>query len=395
MSEFPRPRLPPTPSEQRTVFVFALILAALFVAEIVSHYSPTKLSIVLVFAWWVPLLVLHELAHAVTARALGWRVSEIVIGFGRELYRFRVGSTLVRIRVLLLEGYVVPQPDRVAGARIKSALIYLAGPLSEVLLVLGIWAVLGERLFAHEQSYGLIAVQSLALAASMGAAFNLIPFKSGQGLSDGLGAWLSLFASDGSFQVRLAAHEIARARRALYLEDWQQAQQLLDEALTQYPRDPQLLGLRAIAIAGLGDADKAIAELEALGHPNDQPELLRHELLLDAAWVVLIGGERNLLYEAQQACERALQVWPTSLRAHLTLGRVLLERAQAAAAEQHLLMAYRSAADQPEEPQLLALLAIAAREQNNRDFMQRFLSALDLDKLGPELRRRIQGESQP
>jgi tetratricopeptide (TPR) repeat protein len=376
------------------VFVFALILAALFTAEIASHYNPAKLSILLVFAWWVPLLVLHEASHAAMARALGWRVSEIVIGFGRELYRFQLGGTLVRIRVLLLEGYVVPQPDRVDGARIKSALIYLAGPLSEVFLVFGLWAWLGDRLFEQSQQYSMIAVQSLALAAAMGAAFNLIPFKSGQGLSDGLGAWLSLFASEGSFQVRLAASEIGRARRALYLEQWQSALEVLDQALVQYPKDAQLLGLRAVAIAGLGDCEKAIAELEALGHPSDQPELLRHELLLDAAWVVMVASERTMFYEAQQACERALELWPTSLRAHLTLGRVLLERGQPAAAEQHLLMAYRSAADQPEEPQLLALLAIAAREQNNTDFMHRFLSALDLDKLGPELRRRARGESQ-
>jgi tetratricopeptide (TPR) repeat protein len=393
VSDIPRPRLPPTRSEQRTVFVFALVLAALFVAELASHYNPAKLSIVLVFVWWIPLLVLHELAHASVARWLGWRVTEIVIGFGRELFRFSVGDTLVRVRVLLLEGYVVPQPDKVEGARIKSALIYLAGPLSEVLLVFGLWLVLRDRLFTRSNEYGMVAVQSLALAATLGALFNLVPFKSGQGVSDGLGAWLSLFSSDESFRVRLCAHSVAHARRALYLEQWATARETLDAALVQYPGDTQLLGLRAVALAGEGDPEAAIAALEALGHPNDQAETLRHELLLDAAWVVLVSADRGLLYEAQQACERALALWSNSLRAHMLLGRVLLERGQPKAAEQHLLHAYRSAADQPEEPQLLALLAIVARELNNADYTNRFLSALDPEKLGPQLRRRALGES--
>jgi tetratricopeptide (TPR) repeat protein len=388
----PSPRLPPTRAEQRFIYVFALVLGALFTAELASHYNPAKLSILLVFVFWVPLLALHEAAHALVARWLGWRVVEVVIGFGRELFRFNVGGTLVRVRVLLLEGYVIPHPTSVAQARIKSALIYLAGPVSELLVIGVLWLVHKQALFEHSPGYSMLAQQSLALAAALGAGFNLLPFKSGMGVSDGLGAWLSLFASDEGFALRLSAHSIEKARRAIYLEDWAAAVALLDEALERSPGDPQLIGLRAVAIAGAGQPELGIAQLESLGHPNDKHPSLRHELLLDAAWVVLSGGERTLLLEAQQACERALMHWPNSLRAHLTLGRVLLERGQPEAAQEHLLTAYRAAADQPEEPQLLALLAIAAREQHNLDYTQRFLSALDVSKLGPDLKRRVQGE---
>ena len=96
LADDPSPRLPTTAGEKRALSVFAGLLLALFFAEIVSDFNRVKLSIVFALLAWVPLLVLHECGHALAARAVGWRVSEIVIGFGREWARFRVGQTRVR-----------------------------------------------------------------------------------------------------------------------------------------------------------------------------------------------------------------------------------------------------------------------------------------------------------
>ena len=157
------------------VVVVSLILGALFLAEMLSNYTPAKASMVLVVLFWVPLLVLHELAHALAARWVGWSVQEMVIGFGKELWRFRIGQTLVRIKLLPLEGYVLPNPTTIRDARLKQAFIYLAGPGIELLLVGVLWALEGDQLLTHTADYGVIAVQSLALAALLGAGFNLLP----------------------------------------------------------------------------------------------------------------------------------------------------------------------------------------------------------------------------
>jgi hypothetical protein len=369
--------------------ISGLVLGALFAAELASHYEPRKLSAVLVVLFWVPLLVLHEAAHALAARSVGWTVREIVIGFGRELFRFRLGPTRVRVRMLPLEGYVVPEPNDISHARLKSAFIYLAGPLSELLLVLGLWLWQGDVLLADSEEYAHVALKSLALAALLGAGFNLLPYRSGQGVSDGLGVFSSLLSNDRDYALRLSEHAVSQVRHALYREDWQQAQELIDEALQRHSGDERLLGLRAVALAGQGAQAEAITLLESLGHPDEKPAALRHELLLDAAWMVLVSRDTSLLADAQRACERALTSWSDSLRAHLMLGNVLLERGHLEPAQRHLAEAYGSAADQPEEQLLLALLTITARARHDWEHERRYLSALDPSQLGPQLRSRV------
>jgi len=386
--EDPSPRLPMNRNERRAVATIALILVSLFTAELLSHYTPVKASMLFVLLFWGPLLVLHEAAHALVARWLGWGVQEVVIGFGKELYRFRIGSTLVRIRMVPIEGYILPNPKSLERARLKSALIYLAGPGSELLLTLLLWVMLGDKLTARTDDYSLIAVQSLALASLMGAGFNLLPYASGSGVSDGLGAIVSLLAGDDVFKHRLSMHHVKAARRWLYLELWDRALAEIDAGLEQHPGDEQLVGLRAVAIAGQGEPERAIELLESLGHPNDKPMALRHELLLDAAWVVLVSNDHSLIHDAQQACERALLDAEDSVRANLMLGRTLLERGQYEPAFDALMHGYRQTVEAEEEPQFLAYLGISARGMQRSDYAERFLSALDPAAIGPTLRQR-------
>jgi len=42
------------------------------------------------------------------AALLGWYVGRVVIGVGRRLAKFRVGTAVVEIRLLPLEGFVQP-----------------------------------------------------------------------------------------------------------------------------------------------------------------------------------------------------------------------------------------------------------------------------------------------
>jgi tetratricopeptide (TPR) repeat protein len=376
-----------TRTEQRGLTFAAVALCGLFLAELLSNYTPVKASMLLVLLFWIPLLVLHEAAHALAARWVGWQVQEVVIGFGKELTRFRIGNTLVRIRLVPIEGYILPTPISHDRARLKSAFIYLAGPGSELLLVALLWMVLGEELTTPSAAYSIIAAQSLALGALMGAGFNLLPYATGNGVSDGLGAILSLFASEELFRHRLSMQHVRAARQALYLEQYDRAEHEINRGLETYPGDELLRGLAAVVAAGRGEHKQAIAQLEELGHPNDKPAAIRHELLLDAAWVVLLNRDQTLLRDAEQACERALIDAADSVRANLMLGRVLLERDQPEAAFKALMHAYRQTVEAEDEPQLLAYLSIAARRIERLDYADRFLSVLDPQALGVQLRR--------
>src|SRR5262249_27259188 len=118
---------PLTPGERGAALFFLAIVLGLFVAKIVHDYQPVKLTALLILLVWVPLLAIHEAGHAVMAGLLGWYVGRVVIGVGRLVAKFRVGTAVVEIRLLPLEGFVQPVPRNLRAPRLKSALIYFAG----------------------------------------------------------------------------------------------------------------------------------------------------------------------------------------------------------------------------------------------------------------------------
>ena len=88
------------------------------------------------------LIVLHELAHLLAARALGVRVEEFTLGYGPSLFRARFGGTLFSLRLLIpLGGFVklAGMDDRASfgafGAQSpwRRAAIVLAGPAVNLL----------------------------------------------------------------------------------------------------------------------------------------------------------------------------------------------------------------------------------------------------------------------
>ncbi|MEN9579920.1 MAG: hypothetical protein RJA70_2929 [Pseudomonadota bacterium] len=391
----PAPRLPTTPGERRIVGVVGGVLASLLLAEVLRGFDPVRLSVLFVLLAWVPLLVLHELGHALAARSVGWRVSEIVIGFGREVTRFRVGETRVRIHAAPLEGYVVPSPKDTKHARYKSAWIYAAGPGIELVFVGLCWLLLGEKLVTTTESLWILAVQGSCVAALLGAGFNLLPYIAAGQMSDGLGILASLAAPDLSLQGHLAAPFVCEARRALHREQLEVAEQWVTTGLEKYPDDPQLLSLSAVCTAFRGRTDVAFELLESLGHPDDRAAGVRVELLLDAAWLVLLCEEKALLGDAQQACERALHLSPEHVRANLMHGRVLLQKGRPDEAYRSLMSGYKSAKDQDDEGQLVAYLVLACARGANRAYAARFVDELQRVPPGPALRALVQRENFP
>src|SRR5947208_16116690 len=107
-SMFPPPQNtgPLSPRDRLVYGVFLAVLLGLFAGEVCYNYEPAKLSALLVVLFWIPLLALHEAGHAVVAALLGWYVGQVVIGMGRLLGTFRVGSAVVEVRLFPVEGFV-------------------------------------------------------------------------------------------------------------------------------------------------------------------------------------------------------------------------------------------------------------------------------------------------
>jgi len=392
----PAPRLPVSPGERWIVVSLALGLTALLVADLAQGFSHNKLSVVFVLVFWGPLLVLHELGHALAARLLGWKVTEIVIGFGRELRRFRVGETRVRLRAVPIEGYVLLSPRSTRRARAKQALIYFAGPLTE-LLVLGLLGLLLD--FAPprpDDSVGRIALQSLAFTAALGAFCTLFPYRSLGNPSDGLGVLLSWFSSEQSFRERLSWPFVLEARRSLLREQLAAAEHAIQAGLEQHPDDPRLLGLLAVSQAAAGRGEQAYATLEALGSPDERPSAARADLLADAAWAVLFARDTHLLPDAGRAAESAHELCPQEPHYQILLGRIHLERSRPQEAYACLMSAYKRTRDVDQEAQCVAYLALACQALRGTisaariaGYAARFEVAVGSHDVPPGLRQRV------
>lgn len=392
----PAPRLPVGPGERIVVGLVAVGFIALVAADLARGFSHNKLSVLFVLAFWGPLLVLHELGHALMARLLGWHVTEIVIGFGRELLRFRVGGTRVRVRALPVEGYVVPSPNSTAHARVKQAAIYFGGPLSELLLLLWVGAYLGWESPEATDSVGRIALYSLAVTAGLGVVMTLVPYRSGGNPSDGLGILASFFAPEESFRQRLSWPFRSEGQRLLLREQVELARQAVEAGLAQYPDEPRLRGLLGVCEAAAGRAEEGFKALEELGGPDGHPPPVRADLLSDAAWAVLFSGDATLLPDAQRAIQRALEEYPDEPHYLVLLGRLHLERDRPEEAYQALMTAYKRTRDADQEAQCVAYLALACAAhravpgaERVLGYAPRFARATRSLDVPPRLRQRV------
>jgi hypothetical protein len=207
-------RGPESRGERWTFALFLVAVLALFTADILTNYAPSKLGGIFVLLFWFPLLATHEFGHALAARLLGWHVGCVVLGFGRTWKCFSLGTVRIEIRSCPITGFVNCVPAHLRQPRLRNALIYFAGPGTDLLVAAAVALLLGfETLLAPTRDVGILALQALALAGAAQGILNLIPCSTSTGGSeipnDGLGILLSPWRPDSYF-----AQQIEDVRKA-------------------------------------------------------------------------------------------------------------------------------------------------------------------------------------
>ncbi|MBU0550313.1 site-2 protease family protein [Myxococcota bacterium] len=254
--------------ERVFLWIFSIVVFGSFLGALIQDISPAKLSPLFFLLAYPPLVALHELGHALAARLLGWGVREVVIGAGPRWRAFEVAGVPVEIKRVPLSGYVRLRPPGQLTrdpSRISHALIYLAGPLSEAMVILLLALLLGERLWTPSGHVGIICAQAVSAAAAFGVITNLLPLRMADGaLSDGLGALTALSFTEGDYAEWRMSQELEGAARLL-------AQGAAREALVIFEvlseRAPSALAAHlgeADALVALGRRPEAILRLAAL-----------------------------------------------------------------------------------------------------------------------------------
>lgn len=269
-------REPPSRGDRAFLVVFCLVVGGLFAAEILREPTPMRLAAVFFFVFYGLLTVIHEAGHALMARLVGWRVLRVQLGFGPKLGKPRVGGVEVDLRAFPIVGLVEVAPDRVEGARWKNALIYAAGPGVELAVAAAAASVVGwDAVLSPSAEWAVVIVQSLCLAAVVGAGFNLLPFtlSSGQ-VTDGMGILRSPFVPRSVFEAMMIGPEVRAAVAGLDVDPGGALDAL--EALRR--RHPQVMLLQAAiaeALDRLGRREEALLRLRRFVEetdPDDRPQ---------------------------------------------------------------------------------------------------------------------------
>lgn len=386
--QIPAGRRPLSRAEAQISAVVGFAFTIMILVAVFDEFSASRASVLFIVLFWVPMLVLHEAGHALAAKLLDWQVREIVIGFGRELWRCKIGETRVVIKLAPVEGYVLPAPRSAQNIRLKSMLIYAAGPGVELLVLAVLVLVLGaDYVFGDAGSLSQVAVQSLAIAILLGAGFNLLPFSTGGGVSDGLGIISSPFMSDEGIQMRLLSVDLRDVSRLLAAGDTAASLTSLQRMLEQFPDNPALKDLYAKALAADQQFEKARGYVrQQLAAAADDParefawlkRQARTELEADEpAWLVF-----------DLAMQKAATLSPTSLDVRALKAAAMVLRSQAEEGGEELANVWRSNNGELNDAELLAYLTIAAKRVGNMDARTRFQSAFEqvndsaaLDKL--------------
>ena len=107
------------------------------------------MTVVVAIFGLILLIIVHELGHMLTAKALGVRVPEFGVGFGPALIKKTLGSTTYSFRIILLGGFAkmagMGDGERGSGtfpakAPWRRALIIFAGPFANILAAVAILA---------------------------------------------------------------------------------------------------------------------------------------------------------------------------------------------------------------------------------------------------------------
>jgi hypothetical protein len=360
------------------VLFFGTFIFGGFAAELVRDFSPAKLSVVFMAVAWAPLLLLHEVGHALVAAWLGWKVCRIVIGLGPTILRFSVNGVPVDVRLFPVSGFVVPAPRSLEAARVKSALVYFAGPGAELLVVLLLVAVVGYgRLLEHHDAVGLIAAQSVAIAALMGVLFNLLPMKNNDGSqTDGLGLILSFVWPRQHFERMIATPYRIKAEQRIERGDLDGAVRVFEDAVREQPENlPLSVGLAEVLVeAGRSrESRELLAPLVERSHDDDP---WRVSLLCAIAEAERELGDDACVEQADEHSKIALELAPGSAWTMLVRASVLLTQAHFHPALRLLQQARDAANDRLLVDECDCWLILADHRRGNREQARERLAQL-------------------
>jgi Flp pilus assembly protein TadD len=260
----------------------------------------------------LPLVMIHELAHAAVAEALGLRVFAIMIGMGKRLWSGEFLDMSWSVHQLPLGGATLVGSRPTPNIRWKLFFVYLAGPASHALLFFIFLFAMG-LVPSDSLEYRLSKV--LAIMNFLSLAMNLIPQQvatpSGMAGTDGWQLTHALSLTEAELNTRYVHYYALEAMRAYQKRDLKSARRWVQQALTLDPDSTAVMNVLGVIQLTSGDHHAARQTfLQLLSTPGASQPGMRYILLNNVAYLDVILGDPSLLPEADQFSAEAVQNVP-------------------------------------------------------------------------------------
>ena len=273
-------------------------------------------------------IYIHELGHAFAGRLMGFSISRITIGTGKELLRTKIGQTVIVITQGLSGGVTYLGHASKGFLKLRYLVFVLGGVLAQGFAV-GITMALGRisiddlLLFPHYNSSYLFIYSNLLLMFN-----SLIPIQANLGginyPSDGLQILKIPFFQDKDIQGILAAGQIMEGYEQYEAQHYSQAEAIFRACAQGYPKTPiARINISACLLKQMR-WEEALAGLEC-ELPNFKPKdpyvfLVYNNL----AWAYLLQFNPGAFVQAQEYSQRALKLNPNSSIVKATRGCILI-----------------------------------------------------------------------
>jgi tetratricopeptide (TPR) repeat protein len=273
----------------------------------------------------------HELGHAIAARLLGWRVFAVVVGLGKQVFKFRLFNIIFSFHWLPVGGITQVAPIDARWFRLKRFLIFLAGPAVNAaiaaIILLACWTQLRE--FGY---LGLPRVARLCFWANLWVlAFNLWPHhsKTLNMATDGKQLLKTFTRKPKEMNDLLAARFAVEAVFCRdELKDLQRALDWCHKGLALYPSNFSLLNVSGMLSLDQQQYNEAREIFQRLLPQVSKPSQQRYLVLNNIAYADAIICDPALLPEADAYSKEAYNGAPWNPSIIGTRGTVLVAMAQ-------------------------------------------------------------------
>jgi Flp pilus assembly protein TadD len=330
-------------------------------------------NLLLVPVWWVVIIVVHESAHAIAGKILGFKVFSISIGYGRPVAETRLLGIKLKLNLGLPGGETILATQASDWFRLRWWLAVFSGPASDLIVLLLIYYLVGRASIRESLRELLIQDKPSALAIvflvnAVILLANLLPLRlrwsSRYPVADGYQLVTIPFLRESRIAEHRARYNVLEAIELIESGDVQCALRHCQEALSVSPGNAPaqvLLALVHMRLANWREARDILVEL-LHGQCADP----RDEIKNNIAWSDLFLGDPALIEEADAYSQEALAASPGKVHFQGTRGAVLVCLGKLDEGIERLKAAYSRHGDRHSRACVALWLGIAEARRGNR-----------------------------